>query len=189
MRKELSAKPDSSLNVIRCGDISAEKLEKKLLKLQKKGFVFINPKDLEKTDLPPRPALLTFAEGYESFYKNIFPLLAELKIPALVFVTVSAIGSCDFWNEDGLWHNILSAAQIKELKKSGLVDFGSAGLTGKTPPTAQEIEESAHRLKTLHKINPLYFCFCAAEEAGRQDIFDAAKKSFRFLFTPDGKLP
>src|SRR5262249_52237629 len=49
---------------------------------------------LESRECAGRPlAAVTFDDGYEDFYRNAFPLLKEMGIPAAVFVVTGLIGT------------------------------------------------------------------------------------------------
>ena len=65
--------------------------------------------------LPDKPIALTFDDGYEDFYTNIFPLLKKYQLKATFYIIV------DFLNEP----NYLTDAQIKEMADSGLVEIAS----------------------------------------------------------------
>lgn len=58
---------------------------------------------------------LTFDDGYEDFYTDVFPLLKKYNMKATSYVIANYIGRDDFMNE----------AQIKELLESNLVEIGS----------------------------------------------------------------
>lgn len=55
--------------------------------------------------LPDNALAITFDDGYRSFYRNVYPLLLERRVPATVFLTTGFIGS-----EDTLWFNWLDLA-------------------------------------------------------------------------------
>jgi peptidoglycan/xylan/chitin deacetylase (PgdA/CDA1 family) len=42
-------------------------------------------------DLPPNPLLITFDDGYYDNYSNAFPILAERKLPAVIFLATDYI--------------------------------------------------------------------------------------------------
>ncbi|MFA5047635.1 MAG: polysaccharide deacetylase family protein [Patescibacteria group bacterium] len=65
--------------------------------------------------LPDKPIALTFDDGYEDFYTNIFPLLKKYQVKATFYIIVY------FLNEPGY----LTDAQIKELADSDLVEIAS----------------------------------------------------------------
>lgn len=68
-----------------------------------------------KGEVPENAVLITFDDGYESFYKYAYPVLKELKFPAINFVIVSRIGT----------NGHLTWEEMEEMQKSGLITFGS----------------------------------------------------------------
>jgi len=89
--------------------------------------------DAAKTgeSLPKKPILLTFDDGYASFYHEIFPLLRRFNYPAVMALVGSwlevAPGS-DVVYGDGERkprENFLTALQIREMASSGLIEFAS----------------------------------------------------------------
>jgi biofilm PGA synthesis lipoprotein PgaB len=75
-----------------------------------------------KAKLPPNAVVITFDDGYESFYTYAYPLLKKYNMPAVEFVITS-------WT-DGLVElskdlNSLNPDEIREMYKSGLIDIQS----------------------------------------------------------------
>ena len=74
--------------------------------------------------LPDKAVLLTFDDGYESFYSRVFPLLKRYHYPAVV----ALVGA---WMSDPpaeprpSGKTLLSWAQVRELSRSGLVEIAS----------------------------------------------------------------
>ncbi len=69
-----------------------------------------------KAPLPPKPVMLTFDDGYASFYTQVFPLLKEYRFPAMISIVTS-------WMEytpPGVGA-VLTWPQIREMENSGLV--------------------------------------------------------------------
>ncbi|MCX7781807.1 MAG: poly-beta-1,6-N-acetyl-D-glucosamine N-deacetylase PgaB [Negativicutes bacterium] len=74
-----------------------------------------------KTALPDKPVLLTFDDGYISFYNEVFPLLRQFNYPAMLALVTGwqqaqpprDIGTLVDWN------------QVRELEGSGLVSIAS----------------------------------------------------------------
>jgi len=99
-------------------DITPAKLEAQLEWLRSNGRTVVRLSDLAaflagKRPLPQRSVVITFDDGYESVYRNAFPLLRKLGVPATLFVYTDFIGS-----RDGLtW------AQLDEMQRSGLIDI------------------------------------------------------------------
>lgn len=65
----------------------------------------------------PRSLLVTFDDGYVSQLERAVPILRELGIPAIFFVTVSKIGGHSDW--DGNGEPLLNPAGLRELTKQG----------------------------------------------------------------------
>ena len=120
---------DSSL----LGDyvISRQELESDLQWLQQAGYTPVSPSQLiayaaGEGDLPQRPILLTFDDGYESFFANAYPLLQKYQMPAVV----SVIGRySDLYSQpDAVRHlnySHLDWEQVKALSRSPYVSIGS----------------------------------------------------------------
>lgn len=141
--------------------VSPHRLEKMLAFLTKRTYTFITPADLQKP-LPAKPVLLTFMGGYQTHYTHVFPILKKYNVRATLFVATDALGTYNQWQNpyQEPWQNTLTPAQLKEMYKSGLLCVGTLGLTGnnllmcENPHLArEEILESIHRLKMLHKID------------------------------------
>lgn len=82
--------------------------------------------------LPPRAVLLSFDDGLESVYARAFPILKAFQYPAIVGLVGSWLEGSDvpgmrvrFGDSDVARTNFLSAAQIREMQDSGLIEFGS----------------------------------------------------------------
>lgn len=82
-------------------------------------------------NLPKRSVLLTFDDGYESFYTRVFPLLKLFQYPAIVAVVgkwleVPKGSLVDYGDVAKLPRSsFLSWTQIREMVKSGLVEVAS----------------------------------------------------------------
>lgn len=79
------------------GNISTNLFIQHLNMLQKEGYQVISvdsyAKFLEgKGDIPKKSAIITFDDGYESFYKYAYPELSKRHLPATNFVIVGLVG-------------------------------------------------------------------------------------------------
>jgi peptidoglycan/xylan/chitin deacetylase (PgdA/CDA1 family) len=76
--------------------------------------LIIRPEDLLRYVAAPRtrrpPVLITFDDGYRDFYDNAFPILSELEIPSVVFLSTSYIDNGGLIWTDGLAWAVASAA-------------------------------------------------------------------------------
>lgn len=80
--------------------------------------------------LPVRPVLLTFDDGYLSFYTDIFPLLKAYNYPAVMALVTSWLEipqgkTVPFGPTPTPRSNFLTWAQAKEMVQSGLVELAS----------------------------------------------------------------
>lgn len=122
----ISSKPVSSIT------ISPKRFEEDLKMLKESGFNVISLRDMIKGiegnfKIPPNAVVITFDDGYESFYKHAFPLLKKYNMPAVNFVITSWTES---YSPSGFELNSLSPDEIKEMYKSGIVDIQSHSHNG-----------------------------------------------------------
>jgi biofilm PGA synthesis lipoprotein PgaB len=75
--------------------------------------------------VPPNAILITFDDGYSSFYEQAFPILREYGYPSLHFVIVGQIRHPDDVQDATKYIPKLNWRQLKELHSTGLVTFGS----------------------------------------------------------------
>jgi biofilm PGA synthesis lipoprotein PgaB len=122
----ISTKPVSSIS------IKPERFEQDLKMLKENNFNVISFRDMinginGQGKLPPNAVVITFDDGYESFYKYAYPLLKKYSMPAVNFVITS-------WTE-GIFptsgeFKSLEPGEIQEMYKSGLVDIQSHSHNG-----------------------------------------------------------
>lgn len=113
-----------------------------------------------KATLPEKPVLLTFDDGYISFYNEIYPLLKQFQYPALfAFVT----GWLQWGPPPGVGP-LVDWAKIREMESSGLVSVAS----------------HTHNLHHYILVNPLYDTANTATSfeyrAGKYESLDAYLK-------------
>ncbi len=99
--------------------VSPAEMEKQLAYLVDNGYDPIWFQDLAHVEEYDKPVILTFDDGYDDNYTELFPLLQKYQVKATVFV----IG-----NAPGTSHK-MTAEQIRELSDSGLVTIQSHGYT------------------------------------------------------------
>ncbi len=73
-----------------------------------------------KRALPPRAVVITFDDGHASAYHHAFPVLREYGFPATYFLYTDFLGAGS---------EALNWPQMKEMEKSGLIDFQSHSKT------------------------------------------------------------
>ena len=67
------------------------------IKYIKNNFNVISPKHILERTLPENSALVTFDDGFKSFFTNVIPILNKYKIPALIFINMGPIKGETFW--------------------------------------------------------------------------------------------
>lgn len=134
--------------------------ESQIKTLQNAGYSFLTAGELGevldgKKDLPPKPVVLTFDDGYRDFYTDVFPILKKYKVMATEYVVSGFIGKPNYMFEK----------QIKEISQSGLVEIGAhtvhhVSLADKLPLVVQyEIKQSKLSLEKKYKINVVSFAY------------------------------
>lgn len=92
-------------------------MEEQIQYLTENGYDTIFYDDLEHIDEYDKPIILTFDDGYDCLYDNLFPLLKKYNAKAVVYLITNNV-------ETGAFHS-LSREQIVEMEESGLVSFQS----------------------------------------------------------------
>lgn len=106
-------------------------------------------------DLPEKPIVLTFDDGYEDFYTTAYPLLKKYQMKATVYVMANFLGKRGY----------LSAGQLQTLSQSGLVEIGSHTLDHpdlkalKIDQARKEIVENKIKLEELFHIPIVSFAY------------------------------
>lgn len=115
--------------------ISTKNMSRHFAWLQAHGYHPISIDDLldaksGKKALPQKAILLTFDDGYESFYSRVYPLLKLYKFPAVAALVGSWLqvenGKTVLYGDEQVpREHFLTTQQIKEMADSGLVEFAS----------------------------------------------------------------
>lgn len=105
-------------------------LEKQLQFLKNRGFETIVFNDLLTQRIPQKPIILTFDDGYENNYHFLLPLLKKHQMKAVIYILGDRKHKTNFWDKPlgEAEHPLLKPAQILEMQKTGLVEFGSHSL-------------------------------------------------------------
>lgn len=93
------------------------------------GFEFVDLHDYIDDGQKANQVVLTFDDGYESFYQYVYPILKSMSVPATVFIPADFIGKTNKWDYTGLVFpsKHLSEEQIIELSNNK-VTIASHGL-------------------------------------------------------------
>lgn len=171
-------------------DVGVEHLEQHLDWLKKKGYKIISVQNVldaaaGKDALPEKAALLTFDDGYLSFYTRVFPLLKKHHYPA----TVALVGT---WMDGNITADepgkpLLNWEQIREMAQSGLVEIASHSYDLHKGITANPQANSQAAAVTRLYDDPMLVY--ETDEQYRERIHAALLKSAEFIFQHVGVRP
>lgn len=171
-------------------DVGVEHLEQHLDWLKKKGYKIISVQNIfdaaaGKDTLPDKAALLTFDDGYLSFYTRVFPLLKKYRYPA----TVALVGT---WMDGNVTADepgkpLLNWEQIREMVQSGLVEIASHSYDLHKGITANPQANSQAAAVTRLYDDPMLVY--ETDEQYRERIHAALLKSAEFIFQHAGIRP
>ncbi len=109
-------------------EVNKHFLEDQFIWLKKNGYTVVSVQmvldaSTGKSTLPDKAVLLTFDDGYLSFYSKVFPLLKKYHYPA----SVALVGK---WMDgevtaDDPGKPLMNWEQVREVSKSGLVEIAS----------------------------------------------------------------
>lgn len=107
--------------------ITEKRLDEHFNLLKKEGFTPISIKQYEDYingigNLPDKPVLLSFDDGRESMYTNIYPLLKKYNYPAVFAIILSYM---DTTMPPADINKMVTWNQLREMKNSGLVTIAS----------------------------------------------------------------
>lgn len=97
--------------------VKPAELESQLQYLQDHGYETIFLEDLAHVEQYKKPVILTFDDGYDDNYTQLFPLLQKYNMKATIFMIAGDIGK----------PHKLTRPQLRELVQSGLVSIQSHG--------------------------------------------------------------
>jgi Predicted xylanase/chitin deacetylase len=106
--------------------VKPSEFERQMKFLKENNFEVIDLEELINLDFEgaKNKVILTFDDGYEDNFLNVFPILKKYNFPATIFVNTDLIGK-EIIARKGTKMKILSESQIQEMTKSGIIKFGS----------------------------------------------------------------
>ena len=162
--------------------VSPQTIEEELLYLQENGFDTIWFEDLSHIEDYEKPVILTFDDGYDDNYTELFPLLQKYNAKATIFVIPKAIGT----------PHKMTAEQIYELSRSGLVSIQSHTYSHGNLSTMDEqtlvfeMEESQKYLAALTGQVPYAVCY---PEGTRSELsIEVAGRYYDYGLLMNGQL-
>lgn len=160
-------------------------MEAQLAYLVDNGYDPIWFEDLRHVEQYDKPVILTFDDGYDDNYLELFPLLKKYNVKATVFVIAGVIGK----------NHHMTGEQISEMASSGLVSVQSHGMTHNElgymdeSSLRYEYSESKRILAGLTGAEPYVLCYPVgsssdlAVSVGREYFKFATKMSGKYYNT------
>lgn len=116
--------PDSPAND---SEMAVELFRKQMAHIHSAGYNILSPQEFlyykEKGDFPDHSVLLTFDDGYASFFHHAYPVLKQYNFPALVFPIVSHMEGLQ---RRPVYSERLTFHQMRLMQQdSGLIFYGS----------------------------------------------------------------
>ena len=121
--------------------------------IKSKGYHTVTFTDLESGNLPDKPVILSFDDGYENFYTNAYPALKSRDMKSVNFIITGSLAD-DYMTE----------TQIKELSDNGF-EIGAHTVSHPDLSTAtsaraiREITVSKSTLETITGKKVISFCY------------------------------
>ena len=135
--------------------VSPSVLEEQLRYLVENGYDPIWFEDLREVEKYDKPVILTFDDGYQDNYTDLFPLLQKYNVKATIFVITGWLGG----------EKYLTPEQVTEMSQSGLVSIQSHTWSHKDmdtlPAEAQREQMSQSKLDILRLTGkePAVLCY------------------------------
>ena len=115
--------------------VTTQEFESHIKWLKANGFQFVNVDQVLDAErgikvLPNKSVLLTFDDGYQSFYDHAYPIIQKYKVPAVLSVVGAWLQPqqnqiVQFGDAKVRRNKLLSWKELQEMQKSGLVEIGS----------------------------------------------------------------
>ena len=112
--------------------ISLDRFREQMQALYEAGYTPVGIDDLRDyvergTELPEKPVMITFDDGYKSNYTLAFPILKQYGFKATIFVIGVSIGKDTYKDTGVAMYPHFSLEQAKEMSDSGLITIASHG--------------------------------------------------------------
>lgn len=128
--------------------LTPKQFEDQIVTLLEAGFTPVHMEDLyqyfqAEVSLPQKAVVLTFDDGYQDFYTDVFPILQKYNIKATIYVVSGFVD---------LNKNYLTSDQLNVLAKSSLVEIGSHSVNHyhlSLIPLYQAVYEIGHSKQVL----------------------------------------
>lgn len=160
--------------------VKPSRMEEQLKWLTENGYTPIWFEELHRLGEIEKPIILTFDDGYEDNYTELFPLLKKYQVKATVFTITGSIGE----------EHYLTEGQIKEMAASGLVSFQSHTVTHRLLPDLgteelkTELTDSKKTLLELTGKEPFVLCYPTGKYNSK--VVEAVKEEYQYALLMSG---
>lgn len=126
--------------------------------IESRGYETINFIDILNNNIPDKPVILTFDDGYDNFFIHAYPELKKRNMKAVANIIVGSIGKSGY----------MTAEQIIEISNND-IEIGSHTMshpdlsTSKETKAINEIGESKTRLEGVINKQIISFCYPAGK--------------------------
>lgn len=108
--------------------ISPDEFRQDLQYLKDNGYQSIVMQDLidyvnGESSLPEKPVMITFDDGYESFYQYAFPILKEMGFKAVFSVVGTYVDQYSYINDHHICYSHCTWNELAFLQKSGIAEL------------------------------------------------------------------
>jgi peptidoglycan/xylan/chitin deacetylase (PgdA/CDA1 family) len=179
--------------------VSPQKFRSQVEWLFRNGYQAITARDWwrccsEGKELPKKPVLLTFDDGYEDLAEFAFPILKQHGFGATVFIVTSQIGGTNAWDQNNgsaAAHDLLNAEDILYWTRDG-IEFGSHSVThpDMTALSEQALDvEAGASSRELSAVLGQEVC-SFAYPYGRMNavVREAVNRNYRLAFTTEAGM-
>lgn len=160
--------------------VPPDNFAKQLDYIKSKGYAPVTFNDLLSGDLPDKPAILTFDDGYDNFYANAYPELKKRSMKAVVFIMTGPIGKTGSMTE----------SELKEISSNG-IEIGSHTVTHPDltiishDKAVKEITDSKNTLENIIGKKVISFCYPSGKY--NADVENIVKSvDYNFAVTTNG---
>lgn len=162
--------------------VSPSDMDAQLNYLVENGYEPIFFSDLTHVEDYDKPVILTFDDGYDDNYSELFPLLQKYQVKATVFIITDAIGG----------NHKMTAEQILEMSQSGLVSVQSHTATHpyldelSEEELISELERSQLAITRLTGIQPDVLCYPSGKRNALVKEVAARYYNYALIMGPSG---
>lgn len=158
--------------------VSPSRFARQMRLLKRLGFTTVGLDDLFFGELPKRPVVVTFDDGYRNFHQHALPVLKELGFQSTVFLVANLIGGQNEWDvrQGDVPEALMTLAEIREAREQG-TQFGShtldhADLNAVSEAEAwRQIAESKEVLETQTGAPVFTFCYPYGRKSAQTEEF------------------